>query len=157
MKNYSDNIGKKIITGKLGVGIITDIQTMGDNGEFYQVQFEGSDLTNFYSVSNEKSFRFISSKDDLNVALTEFKGAPQEFEFESVQDKINFFKRKLKTKNVIELSQILCFMLSENEIHLALKTSFKNALLSFVKEIALVFQLSEDDVWSMIDMEKIEL
>ena len=154
MENTQEFVGRYIISGSLGIGEITEITNMGDRGEFFKVDFEKSDGSNFFSVETQNNYRFLATKDCLAEAIEIFKNDLGELEFSSSQEKINFFKKSLKGSSVRDLAKFLAYLNREDEVHTSLKKQFENTLDSFVKEIEFVLEIKNVEAWQLLGLNK---
>lgn len=152
MSDYKSFIGRFLISMDLGIGEIIGIEEIGDNGLFYKVEFPKTNATNFFSVSNVK-FRIVSDKKEIKEAIDVFNKEPEEKEFPSTQEKINFYKKSLKSNNVCELAKHLSSLNSETEVHAGINKSYKLALNSFVEEIEYVLKIENAEAKKKLGLE----
>jgi len=149
-----NNIGKFLIAGELGIGEIVEITEMGTNGDFYRVAFEKSAATNFFSVKNQSNYRFLETKKNLEKAIGIFNEKHSPMEFSSAQEKVQFFKKELKTTNVLNLAKYLSSLNQAKDIHPSINKVFKSSLNSFVEEIEFVFEIKNIEAWRLLGLNK---
>ena len=152
--DYNLNVGKYILVGELGLGLIKQTVDMGDRGNFYQVEFDQSKSSNYYSVNNPVNYRFVDSKEKLEAAIAIFQQEQSINEFKSSRAKIEFYQKVLKTNDVIELARHLSALNSGEEVHPGLNKLFNSSLKSFVLEIEFVFQCKNIEAWRMLGLNK---
>jgi len=85
-------IGSKVLSKSFGIGIISAIKKLQENGiEYYVIQCENKKLTNYYPVIDNKKIRAISSKKDFKNALAKLKKNKRSITFESKKDRQLYF------------------------------------------------------------------
>ncbi len=153
----SDLVGKKIISIDFGIGEICSIKPEYDGAnDFMEVVFSNTNVTNYFSIKNNKKYRIVESKDVLEIAITSFKSDHGPKEFESIKDKITYYGKTLKCNNIEDLAVELSILKNDGEIHTQIKKNYEKSLKSFVLEITYVLGVDEDAAWSLIEVEKVE-
>jgi RNA polymerase-interacting CarD/CdnL/TRCF family regulator len=153
MTQPKDQIGKLIINNELGIGEIVEVTDMGGE-DFFRVSFKKSEATNFYSTKVQKNYRMISSKEAIEDAISEFIENEGPRTFGSIQEKVNFYKKELKTNDVKALAKHLAQINAQEEIHPAVQPLFDKALKTFVKEIDYVLDIKNIEAWGLLGLKK---
>ena len=154
MTNHANQIGKNIINNENGIGEIIEIVKMSGDEDFYRVSFKKSESINFFSVTNQKNYRMISSKSVIEEAIDLFINNNEEKSFKSIQEKINFYKKSLKSSDVKEIAKLLSWLNKEDEVHTGIKTQFDKTLKSFVLEISYVLEIKNIEAWKKLGLNK---
>lgn len=154
MTNPNDQVGKHIVNNENGIGEIIEVVKMSGDEEFYRVAFKKSESTNFFSVTNQKNYRLLGSESVINEAIEIFLKKNEETEFKSTQEKINFYKKALKSNDVKELAVLLSVLSKEEEIHTGIKSQFEKTLKTFVLEISYVLEIKNIEAWRKLGLNK---
>ena len=154
MTSTKDNVGKFIISGKLGIGEIVEVAKMGEDGDFYKVDFKKSAAINYYSTHKQINYRILESRENLEKAISIFKDVQELREFPSAQEKVQYYKKNLKSCKVSMLANHLSSLRGEGDIHPSLKKDFNEALQSFVQEIEFIFNIKNIEAWRLLGLNK---
>lgn len=153
MSEFEKNIGNFIIAGDLGIGEIVEVTDMKDM-IFYKVLFTKNDSSNFFSATNTSNYRMLSDKETVLAAIETFKNNKEQKVFENTQQKINFYKKELKSADVLELSIYLNNLNNESEVHPSINKIFKGAVKNFIQEIQHVLMISNAEAWKLLELNK---
>jgi RNA polymerase-interacting CarD/CdnL/TRCF family regulator len=116
MESCKNNIGKQIISLDFGVGVISSVETLNENGEekYYVINHGSSKTKNLYPVKGSKGMRFLLSKKDLLDLLSLPKWRENILKlFDSKKERIDYLKSALSArsceeiiKRILELSSL---------------------------------------------------
>lgn len=154
MSDNQNKIGTFIITNSLGIGQITEITQMGDRGDFFKVLFENTKAINFLSVDSSAKYRFLSSQKDLKQAIKIHNTKSKRLDFDTNQDRINYFKKALKSNDISKVAKSLSELNSEKEVHTSLKTLLQTTIDSFVDEIKFVLGTTDEAAYGLLGISK---
>ena len=108
MTLYSELIGKQIISLDSGVGNVVGYDDLGMEGNNFLVIEYGKDRAkNYVNLEGKKNFREILSHNEFNKCLDSVSSLDKFFEFESKQERINFFKTESREEDVEKLLTLL--------------------------------------------------
>jgi RNA polymerase-interacting CarD/CdnL/TRCF family regulator len=151
--SYESNIGQYVVSRDLGIGKISDLTEMSDNGFFYKVEFTSTNAINYFSVNNMNKYRILADVKDIKKAIKVFLTNGKTIDFDSTQEKINFYKKALQTNDIVQLAEYLSVLNQEEDIHTSIKKIFNVALESLVLEIQFVMQIPNKDAWKLLKLE----
>ncbi|MAZ48526.1 MAG: hypothetical protein CME65_08180 [Halobacteriovoraceae bacterium] len=152
--NDNPNIGKYILVSEMGLGQVVQTVEMGGRGKFYRVEFEESKSSNYFSIDNPTGYRFVDTKEKLEAAIAIFKQKRTSPMFKSNREKIEFYKKALKTNDIVELAKHMAVLNSEEEIHPSLTKVFDSAVKTLVLELEFVYECRNIEAWRMLGLTK---
>ena len=89
----SHSVGKEILSIVYGVGIISDIVKLQEDGDdFYVVEFGKKDIKHYFPVNDNKQMRFISTEDIFLSKIKKLKTEKPSKTFQSAKDRHGYFK-----------------------------------------------------------------
>ncbi|MDD0851647.1 hypothetical protein HBN50_01015 [Halobacteriovorax sp. GB3] len=148
-------VGQNIICGSIGIGKIIDVAPLQDGGEeFYKVTFPKEKCINYFSITNDSNYRVLSTKDDIEKAVKIFKSDFDEIEYSSTQERINSQKELLKESDVFKLAETLSLLSREKNLHAQISKPYKDSLRTFVEEVSFVLQVSKNETYKLLGIEK---
>jgi|LUMW01.1.fsa_nt_gb RNA polymerase-interacting CarD/CdnL/TRCF family regulator len=151
MTELNSYIGQYLITVNFGIGEISNIVEI-DDGQFFKVTFPQSNNINYFSINNSSTYRHLSDKTEILKAIETFKKKHQDTEFNSTQEKINFYKSTFKAQDIQTIAKHLSILNQEEEIHTSILKIFEKTLDSFVLEIQFVLGIKNEEAWELIGL-----
>lgn len=154
MIDNNPNIGKYILVSEMGLGQVVQTVEMSGRGKFYRVEFGESKSSHYFSVGNPSRYRFVDTKEKLETAIATFRQKQTSPEFQSNREKIEFYKKALKSNDIVELAQHMAELNSEEEIHPSLTKVFDGAVKNLVLELEFVYGCKNIEAWKMLGLTK---
>jgi len=144
--NKEDLKGKTILSIDMGVGTITDIEKIREDGDYFYVIDYGKTNTKYYSAIDEnKKTRFVTTKDAFDSCLKDLKTKKEKATFASKKERQDYFKSIFSScsldmivSKVLQISSIKDLVPNEKEI---LKKLINNLEL----EASLIYKLNSTE------------
>ncbi len=107
--NHSDKyIGSKVLSMKFGIGVISSIKRLQENGDnYYVVEYGKKNVKNYFPVDNNKSLRFVSSRKEFEGAFEVFEGKRESKKFSSIKERHVYFNRPFEKDNIKSIANRL--------------------------------------------------
>ena len=126
--DYSEYIGKLVLSSSFGVGQVVSIEDLGMGDRlFLVIESEGQNVKNFVAVDDTHSYRLISDKQTIETIFDEFSKDMELQSFNSKKDRIDYFKQQSKIQDIKLMGELL-FHLNSLEDRSSAEQSLFNKL-----------------------------
>lgn len=150
MVDHSKHIGELILSSNFGYGTIIGIEEMGTGRDFFVVDCSGNNVKSFVPVDDEDSYRFLSEKADIEIALGTLEKLPDGLDFESKKERINYFKDQSKVQDTGIIAKLISQM-GHIEDRGSTEDQVMNKLVeSFALEYSLITNKSPDECKKLV-------
>lgn len=150
MTKLENQIGKLILSSSFGVGKIVSIDKMGQQRDFFVIECIGNNVKTFVPVHDENSYRFVSSKSQIESYLDIIEKDVTPIEFESKKERINYFKDQSKIQDTEKMS-LLINQLSNLSDRGSTEDSVMTKLIdSFSLEYSLIIEKSQEECKELV-------
>ncbi len=114
IENNDGPIGKLVLSLSFGIGMISAVEKLReDDTDFFVVECGDEKVKNYFPVGDNKSFRFVSSKEDFEVILNVLREQKCIESFGTKKERLGYFKGCLQeqdafsiAKNIVELNSL---------------------------------------------------
>ena len=104
----SEIIGKTVLSSKFGIGTVTGIDDLGmGDKQFLVIESDQRKVKNFIPIEDTDHYRLLETKAKLQKVIKELSNKIDEVEFESRQERINYFKDASRIQNVTKIRELL--------------------------------------------------
>ena len=141
MSELSTLIGKQVISLDGGLGQVTGFDDLGMEDENFLVIEYGKDRTKSYiNVEGRKNFRELLSQDQFISLLDKVlqKEYAEAIEFESKQERINYFKSESKKEDVELLLKLLSHLHGFDDLGAVEVQIFDRVVSSLALELSII-------------------
>ncbi len=134
-----------VLSTDFGRGEITGIREKFDGKEdYYIVECGGAKLKNYIPVKNVKSFRHLSTKEEIESAMNGFTEQGQdELDFPSKKDRLNYFKEAFKRHEMSSIVRVVGELSRFDDLGTIESKLLDKLIDTLVIEISLVFGINE--------------
>ena len=147
--SQDDLIGKRILSPKFGIGIIESIEQMGGR-DFFVAFSQELNIKNFVPVDDQTEYRFLSSKKDLEQCLKNLSPSHAPIEFESKQERINYFKTETTIQNLEKITFLLCELAAIDDRGTVEEASLAKLIETLSIELSIVLEISRAEATKQI-------
>lgn len=104
----SEIIGKTVLSSKFGIGIVTGVDDLGlGDKQFLVIETDQRKVKNFIPIEDTDHYRLLESKDKLQKTIKDLSKKIKDVEFESRQERINYFKDASRIQDVTKIKELL--------------------------------------------------
>jgi RNA polymerase-interacting CarD/CdnL/TRCF family regulator len=143
VKESESPIGKQILSITFGVGTISAIERLQEDGEeFYVIEYGEKNVKNFSPMDEKKKIRFVAPEDVFLQNLKKLKDTKIDKTFPSRKDRVTYFNTVLRDS---ALDQIITKILEVNSISDLVvneKDKLKKLLKSLEQEASIIYGLT---------------
>ena len=101
-------IGKTVLSSKFGIGIVTGVDDLGlGDKQFLVIETEQRKVKNFIPIEDTDHYRLLETKAKLQKVIKELSKKSDGVEFESRQERINYFKDASRIQDVTKIKDLL--------------------------------------------------
>ena len=124
INNEEHPIGSKVLSMEFGIGVISSVEKLKENGDdYYVIEYGKKNAKNYFPVDNNKNLRFVSSKKEFERALNVFAKEKSIKKITSKKERQLYFDRPLKKSDIkliatrlLELTSVLDLTPREKKI-----------------------------------------
>ena len=136
-------IGKKILSILFGVGTISAIEKLQDDGEeFYVIEYGEKNVKNFSPMDEKKKIRFVAPEDVFLQNLKKIKDSKIDKEFPSKKDRITYFNVVLRDSGLEQIITKVIEVSSIKDLAVNEKEKLKKLLKSLEQEASIIYGLT---------------
>lgn len=104
-------IGETVFSIEFGIGLIVEIGKIQAGGDDFLIVESGEDKArSYFPIAGKQKFRFVSEKNDFEMAVEVLKSKKKSMNFDSKKERINFFKESAKKYELVEIVSLLSQM-----------------------------------------------
>lgn len=150
--NESEIIGKTVLSSKFGVGIVTGIDDLGmGDKQFLVIETDQRKVKNFIPIDDTDHYRLLESKAKLKKIV---EGLDQKFEgheFESRQERINYFKDASRIQDVSKIRDLLIHLSDLDDKGTLEEQIFEKLLETLATECSIVLEIDKKQARESIE------
>jgi len=148
--DQADLIGKIVLSSSFGAGKIVEITKMSGDRHFLVIESIGNNVKNFVPMEDNLTYRYISSKDDLESLLGKLSKKVSSEEFDSKKDRVNYFKQEAKVQDLESVAQLLKELHGLEDRNTAEEQIFNKLIDSLALEYSLVMGQNVDSAREVV-------
>ena len=145
-------IGKIVLSSKFGIGTIVGVDDLGmSDKQFFVIESHQNRVKNFLPVDDDAHYRLVSSQEKFKEVFDDLKQSSQLPDFQSKQERINFFKDESK-KQEIDLIASLVKMLRDIEDKGSIEIQIFDRLIeSLSMEYSIIYKTELEESKTLIE------
>ena len=148
-----DQIGKHVLSSDFGVGIITGIDQIGGDQEFFIVEHEHGKARSYISCAQKLRYRFLADKEEWERTLNAVDYNVEQLKRMSKSERINFFKAESKNQTLSNMFGLLSAMYTFDDLG-TVEVSIRTKILdSLSLELSLIKSISVEDAQDILKTE----
>lgn len=150
-------IGSKILSILFGIGTISGIEKLQEDGEeFFVVEYGEKNVKNYSPMGEKKKIRFVSTEDSFTKSLERLKEKTEEKKFPAKKDRITYFNTILRDCSLDEIVDKVKEVNSISDLAVNEKEKLKKLMKTIEQEASIIYELtspkSKDFVSKYIDI-----
>lgn len=104
----SEIIGKTVLSSKFGIGTVTGVDDLGmGDKQFLVIETEQRKVKNFIPINDTDHYRLLETKAKLQKVIKDLSKKIKGVDFESRQERINYFKDASRIQDVVKIKELL--------------------------------------------------
>ena len=142
-KDNESPIGSKILSILFGIGTISGIEKLQDDGEeFFVVEYGEKNVKNYSPMGDKKKIRFVSSEEVFKKSLKRLKQKTEEKKFPAKKDRISYFNTILRDCSLDEIVSKVIEVNSISDLAVNEKDKLKKLLKTLEQEASIIYTLT---------------
>lgn len=143
--NESEIIGKTVLSSKFGIGVVTGVDDLGrGDKQFLIIETDHRKVKNFIPIDDTDHYRLLESKAKLEKILKALSDKSEGIDFESRQERINYFKSASRIQDVTKIKELLIHLYHLDDKGTLEDQIYETLLETLALEFSIVMEMEKE-------------
>ena len=143
---HQNPIGKEILSIVFGVGIISGVEKIQEDGDdYFVVEFGDQKTKNYLPIKENKKSRFLNTEEDFLKNLNELKTKSTSKKFQNKKERQSYFSSALADSNLSQMVNKILEIQSIKDLVPNEKEKLNKLLTTLEAEASAIYKMNSDD------------